>query len=148
MLGEWLQQESIGAGVGSAWPGGENAHDEDEDVTGRAVGLELTTECEPIQLRDQDFAQDEIGLEHGNPGQCFLTVRRQLDPIPRLCEEVSGERADVRVTFDDEDGELGGRQQNTLDLLARYSNVRIRPFVASARRFAWTAFTGVRTTVA
>lgn len=148
VLGERLQQKSISAGVVRARSSRKNADDQDQDVTGRWVCFELTTQRQTIQLRNEDLAQDEIRLEDGNPGQRFIAIGRQLDPIAGLCKEVSCERPHVRVTFDDENGELGGRQQNTLDQLARLRNVRIRSSIEAARRFAWTAFYGVRTTVA
>lgn len=75
MLGEWLQQEAIGAGVVRARARREDADDEDEDVTSLWICFEPTAERQTVQLRDQDLAHYEIGLERAHLGQRFVPVR-------------------------------------------------------------------------
>ena len=81
MLSEWLQQESIGARFVRARAGCKDADDKDDNVTGLWVRFELTTERKPIELRDQDLAHHEIGLDHASLLERLLAVRRQLDSM-------------------------------------------------------------------
>jgi hypothetical protein len=106
VLDEWLQQKSIGAGIGRARARREDADDEDEDVVRLRVRLELAAQGETIDLRDEDLAHDEVGPVRAHLRQRFVPVGCELDPMARLDEEVSSERANVRVSLDDEDGEL------------------------------------------
>lgn len=149
MLAEWLQQESIGAGVVRARPGCKDAHDEDQNVTSLGVGFELTTERQTIELRDEDLAHDEVGSERANPVQGILPIRRELDDMAGLGKELSGERANVRVSLDDENGEPVGRQRDTVVDIGVMCNVRIRSLRVEAKeRLQWLCTLRVRTTVA
>jgi hypothetical protein len=109
VLGEWLQQESIGAGVVRARARRKNANDKDEDVPGLWVCFELTTQRQTIELRDQDLAQHEIGLDGANLVERFVPVGRDLDAMAGVGEKVCGERPNVGVTLDDQNAERVGR---------------------------------------
>jgi hypothetical protein len=104
VLGEWLQQKSIGSGVVRARARCKDADDQNLDVTSLGVCFELTTQRETVELRHQDLAQHEIRFERGNKGQRFVPIRRQLDTMAGIAEEVSRERSNVRITLDDKDG--------------------------------------------
>lgn len=115
MLGEWLQEEPIGASVVRARARSKHADDKHEDVTSLWICFELTTERQTVQLRDQDLAEHEIGLERAHLGQRFVPIRCELDTMAGLGEEVSGERPNVGFTVDEKDREPVGRQRRTLD---------------------------------
>jgi hypothetical protein len=105
VLGEWLQQKSIGPGVARARTRRKDADDKDEDVTGLGTCFQLTAERQTVKLRNEDLAQHEIGPGGANLLQRLVTVRRDLDVMARLGEEVGGKCPNVRVTLDDEGGE-------------------------------------------
>ena len=65
--------------------------------------LDRPAQREPVELRDEDLGDDDVGrsarahLERGEP------VVGELDGEPGLVEEVGLELADVRIALDDED---------------------------------------------
>src|SRR6185295_17847259 len=87
---------------------GQNAEYQHGDRAGSRIALELATQREPVESRDEDLGDDDVGDDAAR-------VLERVDPVLRehhgeagLVEEVRLELANVRIAVDDQDDRLAG----------------------------------------
>ena len=103
LLGERFPKKGVGAGFLGARLDGQDAEDEHDDVPELGIVLDPAAEGQAVELGNEDFGDDDVGLELARALQPGFTVGRELDAEPRLVQEERLQLADVGIALDDED---------------------------------------------
>ena len=85
--------------------GGERAHDDDGDVTGRRIALQRATHFEPAHVGEQQVEQDEVGSLALRDAQPLVSARGRRDLVAGGREVVAQRLEDVGFVFDDQEAE-------------------------------------------
>lgn len=84
MRGKRLVEERVCPGILRPPHGGQQAEDQDCDVTGRRVALEPATKCQAVELGDENLGDDDGGAELAGELEGLQAVLGEGDPEARF----------------------------------------------------------------